>query len=184
MKKSSECYAPVQVTRIVLKNKNCLSSNATIFINCHFHHCTAKKQKGCGFRDSFTWFFNYIATCFNTFARQDSLPCFLLGDFNQAAYNSTIPCELTARNVTATRLGIQQDCIACYYLGNAPEFKFRCKKMNTERWKHYTPLTTYNRRVTTVPYIILYINRCVSYRQYITVKGYTRTSVPHYTSVH
>ena len=77
--KQSECFTGVQVTSVVLKKETTLSHKTVIFIHCHFHYCTAKRQKGGGFRESFTWFFTYVTSCFNDFAKLNdgsaSLPC-------------------------------------------------------------------------------------------------------------
>ena len=43
--KQSDCFTGVQVTSVVLKKQNTFSHKTVIFINCHFHHCTAKRQK-------------------------------------------------------------------------------------------------------------------------------------------
>ena len=67
--KGSQCFTGVQITKVVLKKQNTLSHKAVICINCHFHHCTAKKQEGGGFRASFDWFFSYVTSCFDDFAK-------------------------------------------------------------------------------------------------------------------
>ena len=58
--KGSQCFTGVQITKVVLKKQNTLSHKAVICINCHFHHCTAKRQGGGGLRASFRWFFSYV----------------------------------------------------------------------------------------------------------------------------
>ena len=58
--RGSKCFTGVQITKVVLKKQNTLSHKAVICINCHFHHCTAKRQGGGGLRASFRWFFSYV----------------------------------------------------------------------------------------------------------------------------
>ena len=60
-----------------------------------------------------------------------------MGDFNQAAYEEVIPKQSATHNIEATLLGVQQDCICCYYLGILGEkapFKARRKVMDESRY--------------------------------------------------
>ena len=96
-------------------------------------HCTAKRQRGGGLRASHEWFFHYLVECYRECAVNS--PCCLVGDFNGAAYEETIPNALRKRTVVATLLGQQQCCICCYSLGVPMNMNVKRTLMDTNRWR-------------------------------------------------
>ena len=111
----------------------CLGHTTFFIINCHFHHCTAKRHPGGGLRASHEWFFHYLVECYRECAVNS--PCFLVGDFNGAAYEETIPNALRKRTVVATLLGQQQCCICCYSLGVPINMNVKRTRMDRNRWR-------------------------------------------------
>ena len=88
--RTRNCYTGVQFMRITLiRPLGCLGQTPFFIVNCHFHRCTAKKQGGGGLPASYEWFFDYVVECYRECP--DNSPCFLVGDFNEAAYGETIP---------------------------------------------------------------------------------------------
>ena len=112
----------------------CLGQTTFFIVNCHFHHCTAKRQKGGGLRASYEWFFNYAVECYRECAVNS--PCFLVGDFNQAAYGESILNALRDRSVVANLLGRQGDCICCYSLGVPMNMNIHVTQMDPSSWCH------------------------------------------------
>ena len=80
------------------------------------------------------FFFNYVADYYRECA--GTSPCFLVGDFNQAAYEESIPNVLRSRSVIANLLGRQGDCICCYSLGVPMNMNTHVTQMDTSRWCH------------------------------------------------
>ena len=132
-RRTVRAYTGVQFVRVTLARPlGSLGITEFYIINCHFHHCTAKRLKGGGLRASHEWFFDYLVDCYRQCA--SNCPCLIVGDFNMSAYEEIIPTALKNRNTPAILLGRQQCCICCYSVGAPIDIKVKRTCMNYNRW--------------------------------------------------